>query len=97
MSDERKVEMLDFLRVVVHSLRRQEEADMPDIEHKAPVGKFIVGEAIFSEDEWNQVGLLFDTVEAAQSFRDDLARCHAPDLGYYVYDENGLVKVEAVC
>ncbi len=68
---------------------------MPDSEHMAPPGKFIVGETIFSEDEWNPVSTPLNTLKEALHFRDELISCRVPDLGYSVHDENGLVESES--
>ncbi len=60
--------------------------------HKAPEGMFIVGEAFMSEDEWSPIGEPYGTLAEARERADALNAQKVPDLSYFVYDENGLVK-----
>ncbi|HEY4488238.1 MAG TPA: hypothetical protein VJB97_01855 [Candidatus Paceibacterota bacterium] len=61
---------------------------------KAPIGKFIIGEADTSEDCWGQIGEPYDTVLAAQAAASALKMHAAPQLGYFIYNENGLMPAE---
>lgn len=63
--------------------------------HKAPPGKYIVGEAFYGENEWAQVGDVHETLEAARTVAAELNAAQRPELQYFVYNENGLVS-EAV-
>jgi hypothetical protein len=67
---------------------------MSTLEHKAPEGKFIVGEADYEQNLWNQVDEPYETLEEAQliaeEFNED-SKCPT-NIQYFVYDEQGLVK-----
>jgi hypothetical protein len=61
---------------------------------KAPIGKYIVGEADMSEGFWLQVGEPYDSVQAAQTAASALKTHAAPQFDYFIYDENGLMPSE---
>jgi hypothetical protein len=60
--------------------------------HKAPPGKFIVGEALYGENEWAQVGPEHDSLKVALQVARELRQPNKAELGYFVYDEHGLVS-----
>lgn len=71
---------------------------MSDLEHRAPAGKFIVGELFYAEDEWNQVGEPYGTLDEARAVATHLKgvnRPKNPELDYYVYDDQGHVPKPA--